>query len=70
MRRVHDQLAELLTRGALEAYRLEPGGRDPAGGGLTLADLVAIQDQDARAEPASCRATVSPAKLAPHTITS
>src|SRR5215207_7879120 len=45
VRGVDDQLAELLPGGGLQAHRPQPPGRDPAGRGLALADLIAIQDQ-------------------------
>ena len=46
MRGVDDQLAEGLLQRLLQPEGTEPRGRDPAGRGLTLADLVAIDDQD------------------------
>ena len=46
--RVHHELSERLADRALEPERLEPGGRRRAGGGLALADLVAVEEQHAR----------------------
>ena len=43
---------------------------NPAGRGLALADLVAVDDQQSAPEPASSRATARPAKLAPQISTS
>ena len=45
MRRVNDQLVEGLLVRAHQVERSEPAGRDPAGGGLTLPDLVAVHDE-------------------------
>jgi len=43
---VHDQGVEALALGVHQSQSLQPLGRDPAGGGLPLADLVAVDDQD------------------------
>ena len=48
VRGVQDQLGEDLAVGAHQVERLEPPGRDPARRGLALADLVAVDHQDAR----------------------
>ena len=41
-----DELAERLPQGTLQVERLEPAGRNPTRGGLPLADLVAIDQQN------------------------
>jgi len=41
---VHDQLVEALALAIHQAELPQPLGRDPAGRGLALADLVAIDD--------------------------
>ena len=68
------------TTSSGKVWRWEPirpsasshAGGDAAGGGLALADLVAVDHQHAgrRASPASSRATARPAKLAPQMSTS
>ena len=45
MRGVDDELAEALALGVHQPERAQPVGRDAAGGGLPLADLVAVDDQ-------------------------
>ena len=47
MRRVDHERAELLAERAHEAHRAQPRGRDAAGRGLALADVVAVEEQDA-----------------------
>ena len=42
--RVHDQRVEALALAVHQSQPLQPLGRDPAGGGLALADLVAVDD--------------------------
>jgi hypothetical protein len=42
---VHDQRAEALALGLHQPQPAQPVGRDAAGGGLPLADLVAVDDQ-------------------------
>ena len=44
MRGVDHQLAEPLPLGLHQPRRPQPIGRDAAGGGLSLADLVAVED--------------------------
>ena len=43
---VHDQGVEALALGRHQPQPPQPLGRDPAGGGLALADLVAVDDED------------------------
>jgi hypothetical protein len=43
---VHQQRVEALALGLDQAHRPQPLGRDAAGGGLPLADLVAVDDQN------------------------
>jgi len=47
--RVHDEIPEGLPVGGGQSHGVQPQRRHGAGGGLTLADLVAIEDQDAGA---------------------
>jgi hypothetical protein len=42
---VHDELAELLAKRVHQPELAQPGGRHRAGGGLPVADLVAVDDQ-------------------------
>ncbi len=46
VRGVHHQRVEFLPRRALQAQRVQPPGRDAAGRGLSLADLVAVDHED------------------------
>ncbi len=48
-RRVHDELVERLTMRGLQVHRVQPARRHRAGRGLSLADLVAVDHQHARA---------------------
>ena len=67
---VHDQRVEALALGVHQAELPQPLGRDAAGGGLALADLVAVDEQHVGAGAGQLARHASPAKLAPQIRTS